>query len=47
MLQIKGISKVYKTGSLVQQALDHVSLNLRESEFVAILDRAAPARRHS
>ncbi|MBR3250854.1 MAG: ABC transporter ATP-binding protein, partial [Erysipelotrichaceae bacterium] len=37
MLQIKNISKTYKTGSLVQQALDNVSLNLRDNEFVAIL----------
>ena len=37
MLQIKEISKQYKTESLVQQALDKVSLNLRDNEFVAIL----------
>ena len=37
MLQIKDICKEYRTGSLVQKALDHVSLNLRDNEFVAIL----------
>ena len=37
MLQIKDISKEYRTGNLVQKALDHVSLNLRDNEFVAIL----------
>ena len=37
MLQIQNISKRYKTGDLVQQALDKVSLNLRDNEFVAIL----------
>ena len=37
MLQIKEIYKQYKTGNLVQKALDGVSLNLRENEFVAIL----------
>nr|WP_317399944.1 ABC transporter ATP-binding protein/permease [uncultured Gemmiger sp.] len=37
MLQIKDISKEYKTGNFVQKALDHVSLNLRSNEFVAIL----------
>ncbi len=37
MLQIKNISKTYKTGSLIQKALDNVSLNLRDNEFVAIL----------
>ena len=37
MLEIKDISKQYKTGDLIQKALDHVSLNLRDNEFVAIL----------
>lgn len=37
MLQIKNISKQYKTGDLVQNALKDVSVNLRDNEFVAIL----------
>ena len=37
MLQIKNIRKEYRTGGLVQKALDGVSLNFRDSEFVAIL----------
>ncbi len=37
MLQIQHISKRYVTGKLVQNALDDVSLNLRDNEFVAIL----------
>ena len=37
MLQIQDISKQYKTGDLVQNALNHVSLNLRDNEFVAVL----------
>ena len=37
MLQIKDVKKVYKTGALVQRALDGVSLSLRDNEFVAIL----------
>ena len=37
MLQIKNICKEYKTGNLIQKALDDVSLNLRDNEFVAIL----------
>ena len=37
MLQIKDIRKQYITGELVQTALDGVSLNLRDNEFVAIL----------
>ncbi len=31
MLQIRNVYKEYRTGSLVQKALDNVSLNLRNS----------------
>ena len=37
MLEIQSICKQYRTGDFVQQALDNVSLNLRDNEFVAIL----------
>ena len=37
MLQIKSISKQYLTGSLKQTALDRVTLNLRDNEFVSVL----------
>ncbi len=37
MLQIQNVSKQYRTGDLLQIALDHVSINLRDSEFVAVL----------
>ncbi|WP_151734924.1 ATP-binding cassette domain-containing protein ['Paenibacillus yunnanensis' Narsing Rao et al. 2020] len=37
MLQLKNIKKSYTTGDFTQVALDNVSLNLRENEFVAIL----------
>ena len=37
MLQIRQLCKEYRTGDLVQKALDHVNLNLRDNEFVAIL----------
>ena len=37
MLQLRDICKSYKTGTLVQKALDHVSLDLRDNEFVSIL----------
>ena len=37
MLQIKDISKRYVTGDLVQIALNKVSLNFRDNEFVSIL----------
>lgn len=37
MLKIENIKKTYKTGDLIQTALNGVSLNLRDNEFVAIL----------
>ena len=37
MLNIRDLHKEYRTGSLVQKALDGVSLSFREKEFVAIL----------
>lgn len=37
MLQISNIIKQYKTGDFVQKALDDVSLNFRDHEFVSIL----------
>ena len=44
MLQLKKIHKQYKTGDLVQTALDKVSLNLRDCEFVAILGPSASGK---
>jgi len=37
MLEIKNITKIYKTGTFVQNALDDVSISFRKSEFVSIL----------
>jgi len=37
MLELKKITKKYKTGDLVQNALDNVSIKFRECEFVSIL----------
>ena len=37
MLQLKNISKSYNTGTFIQKALDNVSLNFRDNEFVSIL----------
>ena len=37
MLEIKKITKVYKTGTFVQKALNNVSINFRDNEFVSIL----------
>ncbi len=37
MIEIRNISKVYKTEGFVQKALDKVSVNFRKNEFAAIL----------
>lgn len=37
MLQIKNVSKSYRTASFSQTALNNISIDFRESEFVAIL----------
>ena len=37
MLQIKHVKKEYRTGTLVQKALDDVTVSFRRKEFVAIL----------
>ena len=37
MLEIRNISKIYKTGNFTQKALNKVSINFRENEFVSIL----------
>ena len=37
MLQLRKINKSYKTGDLIQKALNNVSLSFRDKEFVSIL----------
>lgn len=37
MLQLKNITKTYQTGDFTQEALNGVSVNFRENEFVAVL----------
>ncbi len=37
MLELKNISKQYKMNDFTQQALDNISLNFRDNEFVSIL----------
>ena len=37
MLEIKKVSKIYKTGDFTQKALDDVSIKFRNTEFVSIL----------
>ena len=44
MLTITNIVKEYRTGSLVQRALDGVSLSLRDNEFVAILGQSGSGK---
>ncbi|MDR1299822.1 MAG: ABC transporter ATP-binding protein/permease [Oscillospiraceae bacterium] len=44
MLQIKNIRKSYTTGELTQTALDGVSFNLRDSEFVAVLGQSGSGK---
>lgn len=44
MLQIKNIRKMYITGDLAQTALDDVSFNLRDNEFVSILGQSGSGK---
>ena len=37
MLELKNITKIYKTGTFTQKALNKVNINFRENEFVSIL----------
>ena len=45
MLQLRNIRKTYTTGDFTQVALNGVSLDLRDNEFVAILGRVVRERR--
>ncbi|WP_321388312.1 ATP-binding cassette domain-containing protein [uncultured Enterococcus sp.] len=44
MLQVKNIKKSYTTGEFTQVALDGVSINFRENEFVAILGQSGSGK---
>ncbi|MGX7109625.1 ABC transporter ATP-binding protein/permease [Facklamia miroungae] len=44
MHQIKNITKIYETGTLKQKALDDVSFNLRDNEFVSILGHSGSGK---
>ncbi len=37
MLEIKNITKIYKTDNFTQKALNNININFRENEFVSIL----------
>lgn len=44
MLQVKNITKEYRSGDLVQMALNDVSVSLRDNEFVAILGQSGSGK---
>ena len=44
MLELRGITKAYRTASLTQRALDSVSLAFRDNEFVAILGQSGSGK---
>ncbi|WP_115727972.1 ABC transporter ATP-binding protein/permease [Actinomyces culturomici] len=44
MLELRGITKAYRTASLTQVALDSVSLAFRDNEFVAILGQSGSGK---
>ena len=44
MLQLKNITKTYKTGELSQDALNDLSVNFRENEFVAVLGQSGSGK---
>ena len=44
MLQLKNISKTYKTGDFVQKALENISVSFRKKEFVAILGQSGSGK---
>lgn len=45
MLELKNISKQYRTGDEVQTTLDQVSLTFSNREFVSILGQVVAGRR--
>ena len=40
MLELREITKAYRTANLVQVALDRVSVAFRDNEFVAVLGQS-------
>ena len=47
MLDMQGISKIYRTDLIETHALRDFSLKVGDGEFVAVTARPVPARRHS
>lgn len=44
MLELKKVSKIYKTAGLTQRALDGVSIKFRKNEFVSILGQSGSGK---
>ena len=44
MLELKEITKIYKTGDFEQKALNKVSINFRKNEFVSILGQSGSGK---
>ena len=44
MLELKNISKIYETAGLKQKALDKISIQFRECEFVSILGQSGSGK---
>ena len=44
MLEIKNVTKIYKTDEVEQKALDNVSVNFRKNEFVAVLGQSGSGK---
>ena len=47
MIQINDISKVFRTSEVETVALNHVSLDIEEGEFVAIMGPSGCGRRYA
>ena len=46
MIELSGISKVYRTEEIETQALENVNLNVGKGEFLSIMGPRAVENRH-
>jgi len=44
LLELKNISKIYKTSGFEQRALDKISIKFRDCEFVSILGQSGSGK---